>query len=144
MKWEVIFLAIIFVQLSLFADVNQSEKVHKQNIEVLKAAVKELSTNLPKKVDAYTQLVDLKAEGENLIYTFEINTGTKSDEAITKEAEERQMNVRVTGGICRSSRRFLDSGIGISYLYRSAAGKKPLFRYDVTRKSCMDLLGPAY
>jgi len=144
MKMKVIFLVIVFVQVAAFADMNQAEKVHKQNIEVVKAAVKELSANLPKKVDAYTQLVDLKAEGENLIYTFEINAGAKSDETVIKEAKERQMNVRVTGGICRSSKRFLDSGIGISYIYRSAASKKQLFRYDVTEKSCVDLLGPAY
>ena len=135
---------LLLFSLSLYANVSEADKVRQQNIEVVKAAAKELSANLPQKVDEYTQLVDLKAEGENLLYTFEINTGAKSDEATIKEAEERQMKVRVTGGICRSSKRFLESGIGISYIYRSAASKKQLFRYNVTNQTCQDLLGPAY
>jgi len=139
-----IFSLFLAFSLALYANVNEADKVKQQNIEVVKAAAKELSAKLPQKVDAYTQLVDLKAEGENLIYTFEINTGAKSDETIVKEGEARQMKVRVSAGICRSSKRFLESGIGIHYIYKSAASKKVLFRYDVTNKTCLDLLGPAY
>ena len=144
MKLKIAILLIVLLQSAVFADESQADKIRKQNIEVVKAAAEELSAKLPQKVDEYTELVSLKAEGEKLVYTFEINTGAKSDESIIREAEERQMNVRVTGGICRSSKRFLDSGIGISYIYRSAASKKELFRYDVTKKECLDLLGPAY
>ena len=143
-KIILLLLAFWAFSMSLDAKENEMDKIRQQNIEVVKAAAMELSAKLPQKVDEYTQLVDLKAEGENLIYTFEINTGAKSDEATIKEAEERQMKVRVAGGICRSSKRFLESGIGISYIYRSAASKKQLFRYDVTNQTCLDLLGPVY
>ena len=145
MKKTAGYLSLILIStLSLFANVSEVDKVKQQNIEVVKAAAKELSAKLPQKVDAYTQLVDLRGEGENLFYTFEINTGARSDEAIIKEGEARQMKIRITAGICRSSKRFLESGIGIHYIYRSAASKKQLFRYDVANKTCLDLLGPAY
>ena len=70
-----------------------------------------------------------------MIYTFEINTGAKSDEAIIKEGKER-MAKRIRRGICQSSKRFLDSHIDISYIYKSAATKKELFRFDVTKSDC--------
>jgi hypothetical protein len=143
-RFQIIATLFVVFSLPLFATLDEVDKVRQQNIEVVKAAAKELSAKLPQKVDEFTQLVDLKADGEKLVYTFEIHTGAKSDEAIVKEAKERQMKVRVTGGICRSSKRFLESGIGIVYIYRSAASKKPLLRYEVDRKACIDLLGPAY
>ncbi|OQX60221.1 MAG: hypothetical protein B5M52_00625 [Helicobacteraceae bacterium 4484_230] len=106
-----------------------------QNSEVLKLAVKELSKDLPRKIDAYTTLVNVRKENLTLVYVYEINTGAKSDEAVRKEDHER-MRLAVTDGTCRTSKRFLDSGISISYLYNSAKSKKKLFQFDISRKEC--------
>ncbi len=114
------------------------EKVKLQNMNVVKAAAEELSKDLPKSVDPFTRLVSITAEGESLVYTFEIDAGGKSDEDVVKEGRER-MKKNVTAGICRSSGRFLQSGILISYRYISAATKRPLFRFDVDEKECMNL-----
>ena len=79
----------------------------------------------------------MAVEGKDttLIYTFEINTGAKSDDAVRKEDRGR-MKKAVTTSICDSSKRFLDSKINISYLYISANSKAELFRFDVTRADC--------
>ena len=140
-------LAAIFIfciTLPLSAQDTEAEKIRSQNIQVVKMAAKELSVELPKKVDEYTSLVSIDAKGENLIYTFEIDTGVKKDETIIAEAKERKMGERILRGICRSSKRFIESGIDISYVYRSAAGKGRLFRFDADRKVCESLYGPAY
>jgi len=135
--------AILALSSSLSAKDEEAEKIAMQNRKVVQMAAKEISAKLPQKVDDYTQLVSLKAEGEGLVYTFEINTGAKSDKAVIEEDNGR-MEKRVTRGICHSSKRFLESGIQISYIYSSAASKQQLFRFDVTRKVCKDILGPAY
>jgi len=108
----------------------------KQNKTIVSLAAKELSKNLPQKIDDYTQLVKLEGKGQTLLYTYEINTGSKSDDAIIKEDKSR-MKRAVTQGICKSSERFLTSGINISYIYASAKSKKELFRFDVSREDCM-------
>ena len=142
-KIFLIFSTVFMLNSSLFAKESQAEKIAMQNREVVKMAAKEMSSKLPQKVDEYTKLISLKAEGESLIYTFEINTGAKSDQAVIEEDKGR-MGKRVTRGICHSSKRFLDSGIQISYVYSSAASKKQLFRFDVTRQTCKDVLGPTF
>ena len=112
-----------------------AEKIREQNRNVVKAAAAELGKELPKRVDAYTQLVGIDAEDEKLIYTFEINAGPKSDEQIIEEGKER-MRRNVTRGVCATSERFLKSDITIIYRYISAASKKELFRFDITKKDC--------
>ena len=129
---------------SLFAKDTEAEKIVMQNKNVLKMAVKEMSAKLPQKVDDFTQLVAINAKGEQLINTFEINTGAKSDETVIKEGKERKMGERVLGGICKSSKRFIESGIGISYIYNSAVSKGRLFRFDANKKVCENIYGPAY
>ena len=120
----------------LFATTDDmAEKIRIQNQNIVKAAAEELGKELPKRVDPYTQLVGIDADGEKLIYTFEIAAGPKSDEQIIKEGEER-MRRNVTAGICSRSQRFLKSGITISYRYLSAATKRELFRFDVSEKDC--------
>ena len=106
-----------------------------QNREIVALVVKELSRDLPKRVDQYTEFVGIKSDGLTLIYIFEINTGAKSDEAIIKEDHSR-MKEAVTQGVCRSSQRFLDAQINISYLYQSAKSKKRLFQFDITQADC--------
>ncbi len=106
-----------------------------QNLEVLKLAVAELSKNVPKKIDKYTTLVDVTSKDLTLIYVYEINTGGKSDETVRKEDHQR-MRDAVTDGTCQSSKRFLKSGISLSYLYNSAVSKEKLFQFDVSQKDC--------
>lgn len=108
-----------------------------QNREVLKMAQAELSKNLPKKIDDYTMLVDVQTKGLTLIYVYEINTGVKSDDTVRREDHGR-MRSAIVKGSCQSSRRFLDSGISLSYLYNSAASKAKLFQFDVSKKDCPD------
>lgn len=50
------------------------------------------------------------------------------------------MKKAVTAGICRSSKRFLDADIAISYLYNSAASKEKLFEFNVSKEDCPQYL----
>ncbi len=130
-------LSVLLLSSTLFAD-EMAEKIKAQNIEIIKMAVKEISSQLPQRVDDYTQIVDISSKEQTLIYTFEINTGAKSDEAVISEDKSR-MKKAVTKGICISSDRFLQSGIDISYVYTSAKSKKELFRFDAKKKDCVNL-----
>ena len=107
-----------------------------QNRKIVGLVVEELSKDLPKTVDQYTQFVGIKSDDLTLIYIFEINTGVKSDESIQKEDHSR-MQSAVTQGVCRSSQRFLDAQINISYLYQSAKTKDKLFQFDITQADCL-------
>ncbi len=134
----------VLVSTSLLAKDAEVDKITIQNREVVKMAAKEMASKLPQKVDDFTQFVDIAAKDESLIYTFEINTGAKSDKAVIEEGKERKMGERVISGICRSSKRFIESGINISYIYNSAASKKRLFRFNASKKICEDMFGPLY
>ncbi len=116
-----------------------SEALIKQNKTITFLAAEELSKTLPQKIDRYTQLLTVVARGTTLEYFFEINTGAKSDEAVRKEDRTR-MERAITQGICARSKRFLDAQINISYIYRSAASKAELFRFDITRQKCAALM----
>jgi len=107
----------------------------KQNEEIVKLASEEITKTLPQKVDKYTTLLRVEGRDTTLVYVFEINTGAKSDETVRSEDRTR-MQKAVTSGICRSSKRFLDSEINISYLYRSAASKEKLFQFNVSKNDC--------
>lgn len=107
-----------------------------QNRKIIALVVEELSKDLPKTIDQYTQFVGIKNDDLTLVYIFEINTGVKSDEAIQKEDHSR-MQSAVTQGVCRSSQRFLDAQINISYLYQSAKSKVKLFQFDITQADCI-------
>jgi len=133
---------ILLFTISVFAKETQiqikelpQEQLHKQNILIASLAAKELSKTLPQKIDKYTTLLSIKNKDAALIYTFSINTGAKSDDAVIKEDHSRMQKV-VTQGICQSSKRFLESGINISYLYQSAKTKSLLFRFDITKEKC--------
>ena len=131
-KKIVLFFSLI---LSLSA-ADLSKEFKAQNKEIVKLVVKEVSKNIPQKVDKYTQLTGINSKELTLTYIFEIFTGAKSDDAVRKEDKERMEKV-VKNGICRSSKRFLDAGIDISYRYNSTASKEMLFQFDVSRADCV-------
>ncbi len=112
-----------------------AKEMKAQNVEIAKLVAQEISETLPQVVDQYTTLVDIKSQETILLYTFEINTGAKSDETIRKEDKSR-MKKAITTGICQSSSKFLAAGINTSYIYNSAKSKAFLFRFDVTQKDC--------
>ena len=114
---------------------NNVQDLKIQNREIVALVVKELSKDLPKRVDQFTEFVGIKGDGLTLTYIFEINTGAKSDEAVIKEDHSR-MRQAVTQGVCRSSQRFLDAQINISYLYQSAKSKAKLFQFNITQADC--------
>ena len=130
-------LGVLLFCSTLVAD-EMAAKIKKQNIQIVQMAAKELSSQLPQTIDKYTKLVKIDGKDESLLYTFEINTGSKSDEAVIKEDRSR-MQKAVTQGVCNSSARFLQSGIDISYIYTSAKSKKELFRFDISKKDCTNL-----
>ena len=112
-----------------------NKEMVKQNREIVKLSSEEISKTLPQAVDKYTTLATVEGKDTTLIYTFEINTGAKSDEAVKKEDRTR-MQKAVTTGICQSSKRFIDAHINISYIYIGASSKAELFRFDVTQADC--------
>jgi hypothetical protein len=111
------------------------KEMKSQNKEIAKLVAKEISSTLPQVIDKYTTLASVKSVDATLIYTFEINTGVKSDEAIKKEDRTR-MKQAVTQGVCHSSKKFLDAGINTSYIYISAKTKAHLFQFDISQKDC--------
>jgi len=110
-----------------------------QKKEIVKLVAAEINQTLPQTVDKYTTLTHIETKGETLIYTFEINTGSKSDETIQKEDRSR-MQKAVTTGVCQSSRNFLEAGINTSYSYISSKSKVVLFRFDISQKNCTGLV----
>ncbi len=106
-----------------------------QNQKIAKLAAKEMNKTLPQTIDKYTTLVQIAAKGTVLEYLFEINTGAKSDKTVQKEDHAR-MEKAITEGVCRSSKRFLEAKINISYIYKSAASKAELFRFDISQEKC--------
>jgi len=111
------------------------EEMQKQKNEIVKLSSEEISKTLPQTVDKYTILTKVEGKESTIVYTFEINTGAKSDEAVKKEDRTR-MQKAVTTGICQSSKRFIDAQINISYIYIGAKSKAELFRFDVTQADC--------
>ncbi len=115
-----------------------AKEMKKQNIEVAKLTAAALSKDLPHTIDKYTTLIKIISEGTTLVWTFEINTGAKSDESIKNE-DHSQMQKAVTKGICQSSSKFLIAGINTSYIYISAKTKANLFRFDISQKDCLGI-----
>lgn len=115
------------------------KELRSQNKDIVQLVSKEISSTLPQKIDNYTTLVSVEGINTTLVYTFEINTGSKSDEAV-KNKDRSRMKKAVTKGVCQSSRKFLEAGINTSYIYTSAKSKVPLFQFDITLKDCTDYL----
>jgi len=114
------------------------EKMKEQNKQIVKMVVEEISKKLPQKVDKYTEMTKIRDENLTLIYTFEINTGAKNDEAVKKEDKER-MKKAVTKGVCQSSKRFIEAGVSLTYEYLSATSKKELFFFHMNKSICKEL-----
>ncbi len=116
------------------------EQLKSQNKEISKLVAEELSKNLPQEIDKYTKLTKVDSEEANIIYTFEINTGAKSDMAVQKE-DHLRMKEAVTRGVCQSSKRFMDAKITIRYIYLSSKSKSNLFQFDINQAICFKLSG---
>jgi hypothetical protein len=114
------------------------QQLQKQNRQIVQLASKEISKQLPQKVDKYTTMTKVIGKDTSLLYIFEINSGAKSDEAIIKEDHSR-MQKAVTNGICRTSKRFLEAQIDITYRYISAVTKRKLFDFFVDQDVCLKL-----
>ena len=111
------------------------EELQKQKREIVKLSSEEISKTLPQVVDKYTTLTAVVGKDTTMTYTFEINTGAKSDDAVKNEDRTR-MKKAVTTGICQSARRFLEAQISISYVYVSAVSKAELFQFNVSQADC--------
>ncbi len=141
---HIFFIFILFTQLLIANEPIQRsgefplKEMQTQNQKILKLVVDELSKDLPQTIDPYTRFVNIEANGSTLIYTFEINTGSKSDESVKKEDRAR-MEEAVTRGVCRSSKRFLDAQIDISYIYISKKTQAKLFEFNITQQKCLNL-----
>ncbi len=112
-----------------------AKEMKKQNAEIVRLSSEEISKTLPQKVDKYTTLTKVVGENATLIYTFEINTGSKSDEAVKKEDKSR-MQKAITTGVCQSASKFLDAEVKIRYIYLSAKSKAELFYFDIAQADC--------
>jgi len=122
--------------LQMRTDKFPDKEMKSQKKEIVKLVSKEISNTLPQTIDKYTTLVSVNSVNTTLLYTFEINTGAKSDETIKNEDRTR-MKKAVTTGICQSSSKFLEAGINTSYIYINAISKAHLFQFDITQKDCI-------
>jgi len=128
---------------TLLADKTQSrtqelspKQMKSQNSIIAKMFAQEISKGLPHTIDKYTKLLSVTNNEATIIYNFEINTGSKSDEAVIAEDKTR-MKTAITDGVCKSSMKFLESDINISYIYSSATSKKKLFQFNITQQDCI-------
>jgi len=111
------------------------KEMKSQNVTIAEMVVEETSKSLPQVIDKYTTFTSIKNIDTTLVYTFEINTGSKSDEAVKKEDRTR-MKEAVTTGVCQTSYKFLKAGIKTSYVYISAKSKAKLFEFNISQKDC--------
>lgn len=131
-------LPVLALEQSLQSKELSSKDLKSQNKEIAKLAAAEISKSLPQKVDKYTTLISCEAKNTTLIYVYEINTAPKSDAQVKKEDYDR-MKKAVTYGTCKNSNRFLDADISIRYIYKSFHSKSELFKFDITKESCISL-----
>ena len=140
------FLSLSIIYQTLFAsnlpvknqDVSPQQLVS-QNTEIAKLVAEQLSKDLPQTIDKFTKFTNIVASKASLIYTFEINTGDKSDKEVIPEDKSR-MREAVAYGICRSSKRFMDAQITITYEYISSKSKMKLFQFDVNKSDCLKII----
>ncbi len=143
-------LAVLFMQVSLYAlplekfqpklqvgSELSPDKLKEQNLNVVQKAVEGIGETLPQKVDDFTNIVAIDSNGTKLIYTFEVQSGPQSDEAMRQKGEK--MAPRIKKGICMTSKRFLQADISIKYRYISSATKNEILSVDVDKQSCQPL-----
>ena len=110
------------------------DKLREQNRIIVQKAAEGIGETLPQKVDDYTKLVAIDANGTRLTYTFEVNTGAKSDATMRKEGA--RMAPRIFQGICNSAKRFMEADISLRYRYISSATKTEVLRVDANKSTC--------
>jgi len=116
------------------------QQLESQNKQIVILAAKQMSENLPQVINKYTTITSIKADDTSLIYTYEINTGSKSDKTV--QAEDRTKWEKVfTKNVCERSKRFLDAQVLLSYVYISAKTKVKLFQFDVSQAKCFKRFG---
>ena len=125
---------------NLFASDMQSkemsiQQMKEQNKEIVKLAASEMSKSLPYQINDLTTLLVVKANNTTLEYIYEIVTTPKSDKSIQEE-DHSAMKKQVTKGTCKSSKRFLEADITITYIYKSKKSKKELFRFKIKQENC--------
>ena len=141
-KFTLLFLAL---SISLFAqdlkvrnETFPASQMQAQNVTVAKMSAEALSKDLPHTIDKYTTLQTVTSQGPTMIYTFIINSGSKSDEAIQNEDKTR-MKKAITTGVCQSAKLLLAAQIDITYIYLSAETKAELFRFEISQKDCVGI-----
>ncbi len=115
-----------------------TQEMKKQNTKIAALTAESLSKDLPHAIDQYTTLTKIVSDNTTLIWTFEINTGAKSDESV-KQQDRTRMQKAITKGICQSSEKFLMAGIDTIYIYLSAKTKSELFRFHISKKDCIGI-----
>jgi len=111
------------------------DKIKAQNLNVVKKAVEGIGKTLPQKVDAYTSMIGVDSNGTELIYTFEVDAGPKSDSTLREDGKKR-MAPTVRKGICTNAKRFLESDITITYRYLNKATKNEILKVTMDKKKC--------
>ena len=129
---------VSFAKLSIKNQDVSPAQLEKQNKQIVQLAATEISKQLPQKIDRYTTITQVLAQDTNLIYVHEIRVDAKSDDAIIKEDHSR-MQKAITKGVCRTSQRFLEAKINLTYRYISAVTKRKLFEFNINEQTCLDL-----
>jgi len=111
------------------------DKMREQNLNVVQKAVQGIGEHLPQKVDKYTTFIGIDGNGTRLIYTFEVDGGMRSDEALKEDGQKRMVPI-VKAGICQSCQRFLQADINITYRYLSEASKNEILRVNINKEDC--------
>ncbi|QOY52872.1 hypothetical protein [Candidatus Sulfurimonas baltica] len=96
------------------------------------------SQTLPKQIDRYTKLVNIKTGNSKLVYIYEIDTNSQTDEAVKLE-DRATMKEAIIRGTCISSKQLLEANISLQYLYKSSRTKKELFNFQVNHESCFTI-----
>ena len=110
------------------------DKIRQQNLTVVQKAVEGIRKTLPQKVDNYTQFVAIESNGTRLIYTFSVDAGPKTDDAL--RAQGRGMAPRIFKGMCTSAERFIQADIALTYRYINKATQAEILRVDADKKLC--------
>jgi len=109
-----------------------------QNITIAEMSAKALSKDLPHKVDKYTTLQNITNEEATIIYTFYINSGSKSDQTIQREDKSR-MKKAITTGVCQASKQLIKAKIEFTYIYISEKSQNQLFKFHISQKDCIGI-----
>ena len=110
------------------------DKLREQNLIVVKKAAEGIGETLPQRVDKFTKLTAIDANGTRLIYTFGVDAGPKSDETMRKEGAK--MAPRILQGICTSAKRFIQADISLTYRYINRATHSEILRVDADKSKC--------